>query len=364
MSFERLLQLASLPVPARPTAFMGFDGFIDTVGHLSHGNGQFFNSMAAMGRFLLERQENNCSLEVSRSVRKFGGNMPLCAHALASMGVPSVCLGAMGDGSVEPEFRAMSPLCSLYPVAMPGECLALEFMDSKLFLADTSGPKAMSWEGILETVGVEKLAEMAGKADLLGLFNWGELPNVQQIWEAFARDILPKLQFKAHTVVFDLSDCSGRSAESIQSAMNVMAKFKKYLYVVLSANDNELASIARALGSWEADHAVIGRAVYESGCVDMLVHHSLNYARVYSKGAIETVNGIHIENPVLVTGGGDHFNAGLCLGLLAGMGGNECAKLGNTVSRLYVSTGESPSMSDVLKELELCELQNQKEEQA
>lgn len=148
---------------------------------------------------------------------------------------------------------------------MPGECLALEFSDSKLFLADISGPKAMSWEGILETVGADELAEMAGKADLPGLFNWGELPNMQQIWEGFARDILPKINGRAHTAVFDLSDCSGRSADSIRSALAVLQSFRPHMRVVLSANDNELMSIARALGCNETDHTALGRAAYESG---------------------------------------------------------------------------------------------------
>jgi len=69
MELELLTRIMSLPAPKRPHAFIGFDGFIDTVGRLSHGDGQYFGSMASVGSFLSGRQEKNCSLEVSRSVR-------------------------------------------------------------------------------------------------------------------------------------------------------------------------------------------------------------------------------------------------------------------------------------------------------
>lgn len=343
---------------------MGFDGFIDTVARLSHGDGSTFGSMSSLGSFLIGRQESNCALELSGSVRRMGGNMPICANALARLGVPVACVGAMGRGTVEPAFAAMHPLCTLMPVAMPGECLALEFADSKLFLADMSGPRTMTWDGIVESVGIVRLAELAGAADLLGFFNWGEIPNAQEIWQGFARDILPGLRRKARTVVFDLSDCSGRNPENILSVLSVIASYRPYARVALSANDNEIAAIARALGGETGVFMAAGALVYRCGAVDMLVHHSLGYARVFDGDAVETANGIHIENPVLVTGGGDHFNAGFCLGLLCGLAGVECAELGNTVSRLYVSTGESPQPADVLDELTASDCRDQQEEEA
>lgn len=351
MELDKLKQIMQLPAPQRPHAFIGFDGFVDTVGRLCHGDGEHFSTMAAMGGFLAGRQEQNCALEVSRSVRKMGGNAPICANALATMGIPAACVGAMGKGSVEPAFQPMSPLCTLWPVAMPGECLALEFSDSKLFLADMSGPRELTWDGLAQSVGMDRLTEMVASADLIGLFNWGELPNIQQVWEGFARDILPRLDGSERTAVFDLSDCSGRSAGAIRTALAVLGAFRRHMGVVLSANDNEVLAIAAALGFAGQDAAQAGMAVYQSGEMDLLVHHSLTYARVFDGDGMQTVNGIHIDHPVLVTGGGDHFNAGLCLGLIAGLPAAQCAELGNTVSRIYVSTGESPQFSDVLDEL-------------
>ena len=184
MRWSRLSKILAAAAAQRPFALMGFDGFVDTVGRPLHGDGQYFSSMASLGDFLSAQGEKNCALEVSRSARKMGGNAPISAHALAAMGIPVACVGALGQGAVEPAFQQMDPLCSLYPVAMPGECLALEFCDSKLFLADMSGPRQLSWEGIKRSVGLETLTELADRAELLGLFNWGSCPTYSRCGRA------------------------------------------------------------------------------------------------------------------------------------------------------------------------------------
>lgn len=348
MKLENLLQIREKV--NEKTAFMGFDGFLDIVSHLSHGSKDVFQEMSTFGQFLIDRNEKSCALELQGRISKLGGNMPICANALAAFGIPVTCVGSLGDEKVEEAFLEMNPLCTLHPVAAPGRCLALEFEDNKLMLADMSGPAGMTWEGILNTLGHEKFIRMLEKASLIGMFNWGEIPNIKEVWAGVAEDILPKLSGKQRSTLFDLSDCSGCDSESILEILKVIASYKKYTKVVLSCNDNELIAMAKALGENGQDIVKMGEAVYQSGVVDVLVHHSLEYARVFDEDGISTVDNIHVENPVIVTGGGDHFNAGYALGMIAGLSGSDCALLGVTVSRLYVANGTSPDISVLLED--------------
>lgn len=82
---------------------MGFDGFIDTVTRLSHGNGEYFASMTSLGKFLIRRDENHCVLEVNRSIRQ----------------------------------------------------------DRWQYAQDMSGPSAMTWSTVVQNVGRDKLKDMA-----------------------------------------------------------------------------------------------------------------------------------------------------------------------------------------------------------
>jgi hypothetical protein len=307
--------------------------------------------MEAFSDYLSGRKEQNCSLAIDRYTRKLGGNMPICANALANLGVPVICVGAMGIDVPEPVFAAINPLCSLYPVAMPGECLALEFQKSKLFLADSSGPRSMTWAGILDAIGLEACIKFANRAQLFGLFNWGELLNMQQIWEGFARDVLPRLDGEPRTVVFDLSDCSSRSDDNILAVLEIMSEFRKYVQVVLSVNDNEIRAISQTVGKGHRDQQDMGYAIIATCAMDLLVHHGIGYARTFDAHGNKIVIGKLVDKPAIITGGGDHFNAGLILGLLAGLTVDDSARVGNTVSKSYVSSGYSPSLIEVIGEL-------------
>jgi hypothetical protein len=342
-----LLRLLSLPEEEKPKTVMGFDGYIDTVSRLAADERSSFPDMASLGQFLRGRRERSCALTLDRRFRRFGGNMPLCANALATLGVPVSCIGALGLGMASPAFSEMHPRCMLHPVADPGECLVLEFPQSKLFFADHGGLGDMTWKDITESVGHDKLRRIVADAALMGLFNWGELANMHAIWESMLNDFMPDIPGADRWILFDLSDCSGHSADELQSVMSLMGDFRRHGRVVLSANDNELTALASAAGYHDSDLMSAGRAVYARHIADMLVHHGIGSANVYSEAGEQTTEVEWVDDPSIVTGGGDHFNAGFALGLLSGSDPLECAVIGNRVSHCYVCKGTSPSFEEL-----------------
>jgi len=86
--------------------------------------------------------------------------------------------------------------------------------------------------------------------------------------------------------------------------------------------------------------------------VDLLVHHSLRYARVFGPEGEETLATRLAEQPVLLTGGGDNFNAGFMLGLLAELDPGGCLMTGNAASSCYVRRGRCASLPDIVEEIE------------
>ena len=60
----------------------------------------------------------------------------------------------------------------------------------------------------------------------------------------------------------------------------------------------------------------------------------------YAKGRI-------VENPLISTGGGDNFNAGFCLALMAGCYPEECMMMAMATSGAYVEQGKSPDLNDI-----------------
>ena len=66
-------------------------------------------------------------------------------------------------------------------------------------------------------------------------------------------------------------------------------------------------------------------------------------------GSVESAvfRGPFVARPKLSTGAGDNFNAGFCLGLLAGLGVEQCLCTGVATSGFYVRNARSPELKEL-----------------
>ena len=60
------------------------------------------------------------------------------------------------------------------------------------------------------------------------------------------------------------------------------------------------------------------------------------------------MDGPYCQNPQLTTGAGDNFNAGFCVGLLAGLEPQEMLAAGTANSGFYVRNGRSAKSADLV----------------
>src|SRR5687768_11420325 len=70
----------------------GFDGFIDTIVKIiknkqEHGHTTLFNTIDEFGNYIVEKKGTSLSLEIEERSMKPGGNLPITAHALGTLGV-------------------------------------------------------------------------------------------------------------------------------------------------------------------------------------------------------------------------------------------------------------------------------------
>ena len=87
--------------------------------------------------------------------------------------------------------------------------------------------------------------------------------------------------------------------------------------------------------------------------VEAVVVHPRAYAVVGAHGEITAdVDGPFVENPVISTGAGDHFNAGFSLGKLLGLADDEAATAAVGTSGYYVRNAASPTLAQLAEFLE------------
>lgn len=336
-------------------ATLGFDGFIDSIVKVirqrSSPSDTYFESSRDFAQYILEKKNKNFSIELKEQTLKLGGNMPIMANALARLGPQLSCIGALGMPKIHPAFHKLPQNCTLYSIAEPGISTALEFLDNKIMMADMKEVDSVDWSLLKEIIGTKELIELFSHRDLFCLLNWSELLFSTSIWKGLLEEVLP---FTATTTppigFFDLSDCSRRDDKEIAEALSLLKAFSKYWRVTLGLNLNEADRVYdvlvknrnQALDVWEK-----GQHIYESLGIQNLVIHCASKAVAWDDQGKHSWSNTLISTPKVLTGAGDNFNAGFCLGLLLGLGGTECLELAHTVSKYYLLNGESPTLQQL-----------------
>src|SRR6185503_16566390 len=141
-----------------------------------------FDDIAQFGREVVSRAGLSGGFELAKISIRAGGNAPLMATALASLGAEVSCVGAMGLPTLHPAYQALSESCQAISVAPEPNTVALEFGDGKIMLGDTESLDALGWQELLAALGLEKIKELLGEADLLALVNWAEMPKATGLW--------------------------------------------------------------------------------------------------------------------------------------------------------------------------------------
>ena len=338
------------------SAVAGFDGFIDIITRpIACGDGgtpkKYYNDIEEFSSFISKRRGISSSIELDKLDCKIGGNAPIYANALGSLGVPTTCIGAFGYPEAGNIFKSMSKNCKIIPVAEPGTCTAIEFTDGKLMLALNGEINSMTWDMICRRAGMEKLINAFTESGLIGLFNWSETPLADDIWNGILKDIVPNMG-KDKQFLFDFSDCARRKTKEIRSMLRIVKAFGTRFPITVSLNENEAQAVFEALDIHGeeslSERSDGGRQFREKISARNIVFHFNHYTLGFTQGGACRYDTYKIRDPAITTGAGDNFNAGLSLGLLLGLPLMDAMMIASSTSSYYVAYGNSPDLSDLL----------------
>jgi sugar/nucleoside kinase (ribokinase family) len=351
-STAEALRLASPRLPSMK-AVLGFDGFVDeiiAVVDKRHDPDHYepVESIAAMAGKILRAAGESSNYELIVKQRKLGGNGPIMANALASLGLGVTYIGNLGYPDVHLAFRDFAAKARVISIAEPGHTDALEFADGKLMLGKLQSLGDVNWENLATRVGLPELTALMGGATLIGTVNWTMLPRLGEIWDKLLEVVFPALPAGVRTLYVDLADPEKRTREDLRGALHTVSRFQEYVDVILGMNLKEAAQVAQVLGlpdhadreaSIEDDAAQIRHAL-NLGCV---VIHPRKAAAAATEAETARFAGPFVQNPLISTGAGDHFNAGFCLGRILGLPLEESLCAGVASSGNYVRTARSAS---------------------
>lgn len=341
-------------------ATIGIDAFIDKIVRVVHGKNSkneydFFKDITQFGNHLVSKAGKSCGIEVHERFTKLGGNAPIMANALGTLGIKVNCVGALGYPEIDPIFKELSPNCELYTFGNPGYTTALEFDDGKIMLSQRDYLHRIDWDTIKELLGINQLKAFFASSNLIGMVNWNGMIHFNQIFRGLLDEVLGgRPANKSQTIFFDLADFSERTREDVVEAVQLINEFNTHCKVILGLNENEAMLMYTALfpGKKMLELPALGQYIYDNLQIDCLVIHTLTDAIAYDKGGVSNAPSLFVQQPKLSTGGGDNFNAGLCFGQLIGLDLLGSLYTANATSGYYVRNAESPTVTNLIETLE------------
>ena len=346
--------LAAEPHASQLSAFVGIDGFVDEIIHAvdKRESAERFERIRTMTQFserIAAAAGKSTNIEFATQQIKLGGNGPIMANALASLGLKVTYLGALGYPTMHPVFNEFANRVEAHSIAEAGHTDAVEFEDAKLMLGKMTQLKEITWANIKARFGGEKFAIKFGQSDLVGFVNWTMIPYMSDLWESLLSELCPSFSGPRRKIFFDLADPEKRTPDDISRALDLITRFEKHFDVILGLNEKEALEIAQVLGlraNADSPNELLALACEMSRNlkINTVVIHPVTYALAVSHDDAQIVEGPFVGKPMITTGAGDHFNSGFCLGKLLGFDNAMCVLTGVSTSGFYVRTAQSPTI--------------------
>lgn len=342
------------------SSVVGLDGFVDkivTPVDKRHGLADNFDpidTISALGERISDAAGKSANLELFPRFEKLGGNGPIMANAMLSLGLKVRYVGALGYPEIHPVFQKFAAKTDAVSLSEPGITTALEFKDGKLMLGNTRSLEEIDFARIIECCEEGPFLEMMAKTDVVAIVNWTMIPKMTSILVHLVDYILPNLPPRdTRTFFFDLTDPAKRSKGDIQEVLQVISRFQAHAEATLGLNYNEALQVCDTLGleSGEKEEESLKsmateiRRKLEISCV---VIHPVDSAACATKDGAWWSEGPFTDNPKITTGAGDHFNAGFSTARLCGFSPLTSLALATCTSGHYVRTAQSPSTGQVI----------------
>jgi ketohexokinase len=348
---------------------VGFDAFIDRICHVvdvrthtGHDGYSRISTLVEFGTRISSAAGTSAGFELVTQRTKAGGNALLTAFALATLDLDVHFAGILTDPA-HPE--SVCPLLAdaanrfktRLLLGAPGTTDALEFDDGKLMLGQAPSLDTLTSNTILSQNAEPSYASLLPIVDALVFGNWTAHTALTDLWNRLANSLQASSVNKPQHCLVDLADITRHTHDDITQALAALGALNAHIPVTLSLNAAEASHLANSLGT------TTPASLQPSTPVDQLVettttlrqrldlHRLIIHTHAAAASATRTHSAHcitrHNPAPVLLTGAGDHFNAGCLLGMLQDTDEEIMLALGNTLASYYISAGTAPTTAQL-----------------
>ena len=231
---------------------------------------------------------------------------------------------------------------------------AYEFEDGKIMFQRQAGLPTLDYQQIVDRVGVEPLRALFERADLVALNHWASLPHMDEIWLNLQAEICPTLSEKP-TRAFCGPRGSGRNEAMPTSSVPATGcpascrSTKSFSALNLKEGLHLCEVLASRTGRRRRCPTPTARAALlrEHLGITAVAIHPVDRAVIATADGTCITHGPYTEKPLISTGAGDHFNAGLAYGWLLGAEPAGALRIAAGNAGRYVTTAKSATATQL-----------------
>lgn len=352
-------------IASNKTTFLGFDGYVDLIYSLvsSRESPKEWTRMRTMKEFgsrVIDTAGSSCNIERVLKKDIAGGFAPNMARALENLGSQVILAAAMGKPDIRPLFTKFSDHVKLISIQNHGTTVCLEFDDGKVMITDFGSINTLTWDTILETIPRDNFIDLIEDSDAIGQGHWALVPNMNDFWKKMIQEIFPSLSdSKSKHFIVDIADITKRSDNDILEMLNLLHGIETFMPTIISMNDRETIELSKVLSRnadefagkilqpilEKTDFYDIGKRMNELLDLSYIISHDPHFTTISTRKDHFWVTEGFTARPNYTTAAGDHYNAGVLLGLICGLTPYESLVLGNAVTAVFVRTGVSPTIN-------------------
>ena len=224
---------AALPDIAQLRTFVGLDGFVDEIVHIVDKRHDAYSydrlrTISCLAERIGAAAGRSTNIERVPQQTKLGGNGPIMANTLSTLGCQVTYLGALGHPNVDPVFDDFASRADVHSIAPAGSTIALEFDDGKIMVPLTVTLNEITWDNIGDRFGHDCFLTHMAEDQLVGFVNWTMIPAMNAIWESLL-NALPSTPPESRSLIFfDLADPEKRTREDIRQALTLITRFEQH----------------------------------------------------------------------------------------------------------------------------------------
>ncbi|MDR1595937.1 MAG: PfkB family carbohydrate kinase [Puniceicoccales bacterium] len=335
---------------------VGLDGFIDTIAHAvdvrSGSHYKRIDTISDFGNRIVSAAGKSANIELVPLDKKIGGNGPLLAKSLFTLGANVRYIGTLGDCE-DNVFKSFAAWTNAISIGNYGETRAVEFFDGKILFGEMLPLLDASLENLLEKISKSDFTGLIDGCDAVALANWTMMPHMSAIAKFLADEILPVCSQAERVFFFDLADPGKRELSELAEFLQIIRSFEKFGHSILGLNISEAQHVLRATGEkftieetgekmlWATER------LQKNLQISVIFVHGLKIFSAATKEKSCLTSGYFVENPKVSTGAGDHCNGGFLAAHLCGGDIDFAANFAAATAAFFVETGRSPCVADI-----------------